>query len=56
MKDRSKGGLSLGIKLGYGVGDVGSNFFIITTGMFLLYFLTSVLGIEPAIAGLVREI
>ncbi|MBW2593029.1 MAG: MFS transporter [Deltaproteobacteria bacterium] len=53
MKDRSKGGLSLGIKLGYGIGDVGSNFFIITTGMFLLYFLTSVLGIEPAIAGLV---
>jgi len=43
--------LSFGIKLGYGIGDVASNFFIVTTGMYLLYFLTNVLGVNPALAG-----
>ncbi len=45
--------LSLGLKLGYGIGDIGCNIFIVSTGMFLLFFLTDVLGIEPALAGLV---
>lgn len=45
--------LPFGIKLGYGVGDIGSNFFIVTTGLFLLYFLTNVVGVEPALAGIV---
>ncbi len=40
-------------KIGYGFGDIGSNIFIVTTGMFLLFYLTNVLHIEPAIAGLV---
>ena len=31
--------LPLSIKIGYGMGDVGSTFFIVTTGMFLLFFL-----------------
>lgn len=44
--------LPLGLKLGYGLGDIGCNIFIVTTGMFLLFFLTDVLGIEPALAGL----
>ncbi|MBU2648944.1 MFS transporter, partial [bacterium] len=44
--------LPLLTKIGYGLGDVGSNFFIVTTGMFLLFFLTNILGVEPAIAGL----
>ena len=44
--------LSLGLKLGYGIGDIGCNIFIVSTGMFLLFFLTDVLGIEPALAGL----
>ncbi|MCP4753261.1 MAG: MFS transporter [Proteobacteria bacterium] len=44
--------LTFGIKLGYGIGDIGSNFFIVTTGMFLLYFLTNVVGVEPALSGL----
>ncbi len=39
-------------KLGYGVGDVASNIFIISTGLYLLFFLTNVLGVEPALAGL----
>ncbi len=44
--------LPLSIKIGYGMGDVGSNFFIVTTGMFLLFFLTNTMGVEPARAGL----
>lgn len=45
-------GLTFGIKLGYGVGDIASNFFIVTTGMYLLYFLTNVLNVDPAVAGM----
>jgi len=44
--------LPLSQKIGYGIGDIGSNIFIVTTGMFLLFYLTNVLGIEPALAGL----
>ncbi len=40
------------IKLAYGFGDIGSNIFIVTSGFFLLFFLTNVLGINPALAGL----
>ncbi|MEA3286982.1 MAG: glycoside-pentoside-hexuronide (GPH):cation symporter [Candidatus Marinimicrobia bacterium] len=45
--------LPLSQKIGYGFGDIGSNIFIVSTGMFLLFFLTNVLNIEPALAGLV---
>ena len=45
--------LSFGLKVGYGIGDVGSNIFIVTSGLFLLFFLTNILGIDPALAGLV---
>ena len=41
------------VKLGYGIGDIGSNFFIVVTGFFLLYFLTDIVGVEPALAGMV---
>ncbi|MCF7825646.1 MAG: glycoside-pentoside-hexuronide (GPH):cation symporter [Candidatus Marinimicrobia bacterium] len=44
--------LPLNQKIGYGLGDIGSNIFIVTTGMFLLFFMTNVLGVEPALAGL----
>ncbi|MFH1853456.1 MAG: MFS transporter [Candidatus Neomarinimicrobiota bacterium] len=44
--------LPLNLKIGYGIGDIGSNIFIVTSGMFLLFFLTNVLGVEPALAGL----
>lgn len=44
--------LPLGQKIGYGMGDIGSNIFIVTTGMFLLFFLTNILGVNPALAGL----
>lgn len=45
--------LPFGIKLGYGIGDIASNFFIVTTGMYLLFFLTNVVGVNPALAGTV---
>ncbi len=43
--------LPLGIKLSFGIGDIASNFFIVTTGMYLLYFLTNVVGVNPGLAG-----
>lgn len=42
-----------GIKLGYGIGDIGSNFFIVVTGVYLLYFLTDIVGIGSFVAGIV---
>jgi len=47
------GKLPFGLKLGYGIGDIGCNIFIVTAGLFLLFFLTDILNIEPALAGLV---
>ena len=35
--DRGKK-LPLGIKLSYGIGDISNNLFIVTTGMYLLFF------------------
>jgi GPH family glycoside/pentoside/hexuronide:cation symporter len=43
--------LPLGIKLSYGIGDIACNLFIVTTGMYLLFFLTNVVGVDPALAG-----
>jgi len=43
--------LPFGIKLSYGLGDISNNIFIVTTGMYLLFFMTNVLGINPALAG-----
>jgi Na+/melibiose symporter-like transporter len=40
-----------GIKLSYGIGDISNNIFIVTTGMYLLFFLTNVIGVNPALAG-----
>lgn len=39
------------IKLAYGFGDIDSNIFIVTSGFFLLFFLTNVVGVNPALAG-----
>jgi glycoside/pentoside/hexuronide:cation symporter, GPH family len=43
--------LPFGIKLSYGIGDISNNIFIVTTGMYLLFFLTNVMGVNPALAG-----
>ncbi len=45
-------GLPFGIKLSYGLGDIANNIFIVTTGMYLLFFMTNVVGVNPALAGL----
>ncbi len=39
-------------KLSYGIGDISNNLFIVTTGMYLLFFLTNVVGVNPALAGM----
>ena len=39
------------LKAGYGIGDIGCNIFIVTSGLFLLFFLTNIMGVEPALAG-----
>ena len=44
-------GLPFGIKFSYGIGDIANNIFIVGTGMYLLFFMTNVLGINPALAG-----
>lgn len=42
--------LSLGEKIGYGLGDMASNFYMGFFGIFLLYYYTDVWGISPAAA------
>ena len=44
------------IKLGYGIGDLGGNLFFTMTGFYLLFFLTDIAGLAPALAGTVLMI
>ncbi|NND83121.1 MAG: MFS transporter [Gammaproteobacteria bacterium] len=44
------GKLSLTEKIGYGLGDMASNFYMGFFGLFLLYYYTDVFGISPAAA------
>ena len=41
----------VGMKIGYGFGDLGANFIFQNVSIFLLIYLTDVVGIEAAIAG-----
>ena len=43
--------LSLGTKLGFGVGDLGGNLFFTIVGFYLLFYLTEVAGLTAALAG-----
>jgi len=43
--------LSMKTKLGFGVGDLGGNLFFTIIGFYLLYFLTDVAVLAPALAG-----
>lgn len=43
--------ISLGEKIGYGLGDAGFNFYWIIIGSYLLYFYTDIFGLAPAVAG-----
>lgn len=51
--DSPAGRLNLGQRLGYGVADFGFNLYYASLSAFLLYYYTDVLGIAPAIAGLI---
>ena len=42
--------LSFREKVGYGLGDMASNFYMGFFGLFLLYYYTDVFGISPAAA------
>lgn len=51
MKNKSDTApLSFGEKVGYGLGDMASNFYMGFFGLFLLYYYTDVFGISPAAA------
>ncbi len=43
--------LSLGKKLGYGVGDLGGNLFFTMMGFYLLFYFTDVVGIAAGLGG-----
>ena len=43
--------VSLGLKLGWGVGSVGSSTAIITVNIMLLYYMVTTLEISPVMAG-----
>ena len=51
MKEKSATApLTFGEKVGYGLGDMASNFYMGFFGLFLLYYYTDVFGISPAAA------
>ncbi len=50
MTEKS-GTLSLGVKMGFGVGDLGGNLFFTAMGFWSLFYLTDIAGIPAAAAG-----
>ncbi|HTO23256.1 MAG TPA: MFS transporter, partial [Spirochaetia bacterium] len=54
MKNDSK--LSLGTKLGFGVGDLGGNLFFTALGFYALKYLTDTVGVAAALAGILLMI
>jgi GPH family glycoside/pentoside/hexuronide:cation symporter len=51
VKENENGKLSVGRKLGYGLGDFGFGLFFLTASQYLLYYYTDVLGLKPSTAG-----
>ncbi len=51
LTDARGGRLSVGQRLGYGVGDLGINFYFGLATAYLLYFYTDVFGLSAAVAG-----
>jgi GPH family glycoside/pentoside/hexuronide:cation symporter len=47
----SDGRLSVGVKLGYGVADLGGNLFFTIVAFWLMFFLTDVAGLPATLAG-----
>ncbi len=52
----NEGKLSLKVKLGYGVCDIGGNLYFTSIGFWLLIFLTDTVGLAAGLAGLVVAI
>ena len=52
MMASQKADLGLGSQIGYGVGQIAGQVFRDTPSLLLLFFMTTVLGIAPAIAGI----
>lgn len=48
---QKSGKLSLGVKMGFGVGDLGGNLFFTAMGFWSLFYLTDVVGVPAAAAG-----
>ena len=48
--------LSRRIRIGFGIGDLGGNLFFTMIGFYLLYYLTDIAGLAPALAGTVLMI
>ena len=51
MSDTNSGKLSLGVKLGFGVCDLGGNLFFTATAFVLMNFLTETVGLIAGLAG-----
>ncbi|NLK61608.1 MAG: MFS transporter, partial [Treponema sp.] len=45
------GKLSLGVKMGFGAGDLGGNLFFTAMGFWSLFYLTDIAGLPAAAAG-----
>ncbi|WP_395345214.1 MFS transporter [Ningiella sp. W23] len=52
QKPQSHPSLSFKEKLGYGLGDMASNFYLGFFGLYLLYYFTDIYGLAPAAVGL----
>lgn len=45
------GRITVGRKIGYGIGDFGFGLFFLTASQFLLFYYTDILGLDPSTAG-----
>ena len=51
--NRSRAGLGLGLKIGYGVADVGASLSYVAINTWLLFYLVNTVGLSPLAAGVV---
>lgn len=51
MMSTKDGKLSLGVKMGFGAGDLGGNLFFTAMGFWSLFYLTDIAGLPAAAAG-----
>ncbi len=56
MSSKSNASLPFATKIGYGSASAGDSLIYGITGMFLMFFLTTVAGIQPAVAGSITAV